>query len=145
MSFIEINGRRIGKGHPTYIIAEMSANHDQKFDQAVKIIEAAKASGADAVKLQTYTPDTMTIDAQNDWFRIKATPWDGQTLYKLYEEAFTPWEWQPKLKKIANEMGLDLFSTPFDATAVDFLEAMKCEQQADDDAKRGIHRFCEGI
>jgi len=122
--FIEVNQRRIGSGYPTYIIAEMSANHNQDYNEAVKIIEAAKASGADAVKLQTYTPDTMTINVDNEYFRIKGTPWDGRTLYGLYGEAYTPWEWQQKLKMIANKMGLDLFSTPFDATAIDFLEAM---------------------
>ena len=122
---IQINNRLIGKGEPTYIIAEMSANHNQDFEQAVKIIEAAKKAGADAVKLQTYTPDTMTINCDNDYFRIKETIWEGKTLYDLYGEAYTPWDWQPKLKKIANDLGIDLFSTPFDDTAVDFLEEMK--------------------
>ena len=122
--YIVINGRRIGPGHSTYIIAEMSANHGQKFKEAVRIIEAAKEAGADAVKIQTYTPDTMTIDCDNDYFRIKGTPWDGRTLYELYGEAYTPWDWQPKLKEIANQLGLDFFSTPFDSSAVDFLEAM---------------------
>jgi len=121
---IIINSRQIGKGKPTYIIAEMSANHNQDFNQAVKIIEAAKEAGADAVKLQTYTPDTITIDCDNDYFRIKGTIWEGKNLYELYGEAYTPWEWQPKLKKIANNLGMDLFSTPFDNTAVDFLEKM---------------------
>jgi len=123
-AYIEINGRRVGPGYSTYIIAEMSANHNQEFDQAVNIIKAAKESGADAVKLQTYTPDTMTINTENDCFRIKGTPWDGYTLHELYGKAYTPWDWQPKLKKIAGEIGIDFFSTPFDATAVDFLEAM---------------------
>ena len=122
---IEINSRKIGPGHLSYIIAEMSANHNQDFDQAVKIIEAVKEAGADAVKLQTYTPDTLTIDCDNEYFRIKGTIWEGEYLYQLYSEAYTPWEWQPKLKKIANDLGLDLFSTPFDDTAVDFLEEMK--------------------
>ena len=121
---IIINKRQIGRGQPTYIIAEMSANHNQDFNQAVKIIEAAKEAGADAVKLQTYTPDTITIDCKNDYFRIKGTVWEGKNLYQLYAEAYTPWEWQPKLKKMANNLGLDLFSTPFDHTAVDFLEKM---------------------
>jgi N-acetylneuraminate synthase len=103
----------------------MSANHNQDFDQAVKIIEAAKDAGADAIKLQTYTPDTMTIDCDNDHFRIgKGTIWGGKNLYQLYSEAYTPWEWQPRLKEVANNLGLDLFSTPFDPTAVDFLEQM---------------------
>ena len=122
--FIEINGRRIGPGHATYIIAEMSANHNQDFDQAVKIIKAAKEMGADAIKLQTYTPDTLTIDCNNEYFQIKGTLWGGRKLYELYNEAYMPWDWQPRLKEIANEMGLDLFSTAYDETAVDFLEAM---------------------
>jgi N-acetylneuraminate synthase len=103
----------------------MSANHHQDFQQAVKIIEEAKNAGADAVKLQTYTADTITIRCDRECFRIKGgTLWDGRTLYDLYREAFTPWEWQPKLKDVANQLGMDLFSSPFDATAVDFLESM---------------------
>jgi pseudaminic acid synthase len=103
----------------------MSANHNQDFEQAVKIIEAAKDVGADAIKLQTYTPDTITIDCNSEYFQIgKGTIWEGRNLYDLYGEAYTPWEWQPKLKQIANDLGLDLFSTPFDHTAVDFLEDM---------------------
>lgn len=121
---IEINGRAIGAGCPTYIIAEMSANHGQSFDEAVKIIDAAKWAGADAVKLQTYTPDSLTIDCANPYFTIDGTLWHGRTLYDLYGEAFTPWEWQPKLKRHAEAIGIELFSTPFDATAVAFLEAM---------------------
>ncbi len=121
--FIEINERHIGVDFPTYIIAEMSANHNQDFEQAVKILEAAKKASADAIKLQTYTPDTITIDCDNEYFQIgKGTIWEGRNLYNLYGEAFTPWEWQPKLQRIANELGLDFFSTPFDHTAVDFLE-----------------------
>jgi len=121
---IEIDDRRVGPDCPTYIVAEMSANHNQDFEQAVQIIQAAKEAGADAVKLQTYTPDTLTIDCDNEYFRITGTLWDGRTLYDLYGEAYTPWDWQPRLKEIANELGLDLFSTPFDDTAVDFLEEM---------------------
>jgi len=121
---ITINDRKVGKGHPVYIIAEMSANHNQDFDRAVKIIEAAKETGADAVKLQTYTPDTITIDCDNEYFRIKGTMWEGKTLYELYDEAYTPWEWQPKLKQVADKLGLHLFSSPFDHSAVDFLESM---------------------
>jgi len=122
---ILINNRAIGFGQPVYIIAEMSANHGQSFDEAVKIIQAAKDSGADAIKLQTYTPDTITIDCDNEYFRIgKGTIWEGKNLYELYQEAYTPWEWQPKLKEIANELDMDLFSSPFDKTAVDFLEKM---------------------
>lgn len=122
---ISIRQHRIDTEHSVYIIAEMSANHNQDFDAAVRILHAAKESGADAVKLQTYTPDTLTIDCHNEYFRIgKGTIWEGKNLYALYGEAYTPWEWQPKLKAIADESGLDLFSTPFDFTAVDFLEAM---------------------
>ncbi len=121
---IKIDSRFVGPGYPTYVIAEMSANHNQDFDQAVEIIGAAKEAGADAVKLQTYTPDTMTIDCDNEYFQIRGTLWDGRTLYDLYGQAYTPWDWQPRLKEVANELGLDLFSTPFDETAVDFLEAM---------------------
>jgi len=120
---VNIDGRKIGKSHPAFIVAELSANHLQKFDHAVKLIKAAKDAGADAVKLQTYTPDTITIDCDNEYFQIKqGTIWDGKTLYELYKEAYTPWEWQPELKEIAEELGLIFFSTPFDKTAVDFLE-----------------------
>jgi pseudaminic acid synthase len=125
MSKITINGRSIGIGEPCYIVAEMSANHSQNFDQAVKIIEAAKEAGANAIKLQTYTPDTMTINVYNDLFKIKGTIWEGKNLYELYGEAYTPWEWQPKLKEIANKLDLDFFSTPFDPSAVDFLEKLE--------------------
>jgi N-acetylneuraminate synthase len=118
-----IGQRRVGPGNPTYIIAELSANHNQDFDQAVKIIQAAKAAGADAVKLQTYTPDTITMRSDREEFRIGGgTLWDGRNLYELYDEAYTPWDWQPKLKRVANDLGMDLFSSPFDAGAVDFLE-----------------------
>jgi N-acetylneuraminate synthase len=122
---IEINGRRVGPGSPVYIIAEMSANHGKDFEQAVGVLHAAKEAGADAVKLQTYTPDTLTIRSDREYFRIKGgTPWDGGTLYDLYDEAYMPWVWQPKLKAIADEVRIDLFSTAFDASAVDFLEEM---------------------
>jgi N-acetylneuraminate synthase len=124
MDMLNINSRKIGPGEPVYIVAEMSANHNQDFDQAVRILEEAKAAGADAVKLQTYTPDTITIDCDNEYFKIKGTLWEGKNLYQLYGEAHTPWEWQAKLKGIADQLGLDLFSTPFDTTAVDFLETM---------------------
>ena len=119
----EINGRRIGPGYPVYIVAELSANHHQDFSQAVGLILAAKEAGADAVKLQTYTPDTLTLGSEKEYFRVGGgTVWDGRMLYTLYQEACTPWEWQPKLKAAANQIGLDLFSTPFDNAAVDFLE-----------------------
>ncbi|MBI5960297.1 MAG: pseudaminic acid synthase [Chloroflexi bacterium] len=119
-----IGQRPIGPGQPVYIIAEMSANHHQDFDQAVRIIEAAKQSGADAVKIQTYTPDTITINCHNEYFQVAGTIWAGRNLYDLYSEAYTPWEWQPKLKEVANHLGMELFSSPFDPTAVDFLEKM---------------------
>lgn len=122
---ISINNHLIGSNHPVYIIAEMSANHGQSYDQAAKIIHAAKKAGADAVKLQTYTPDTMTIDYDSEYFRIgKGTIWEGKSLYELYKEAYTPWEWQPKLKNLANDLNIDLFSTPFDKTSINFLEKM---------------------
>lgn len=120
----QINGKLIGEGSRVYVVAEMSANHGGDFDQAVRILKAAKDAGAAAVKLQTYTPDTMTIDCKNEYFAIKGTIWEGKNLYDLYGEAYTPWEWQPKLKRIANDLDMDLFSTPFDETAVDFLEEM---------------------
>jgi pseudaminic acid synthase len=122
---LNIGERRVGPGHPVYVVAEVSANHNQDFDLAVKIIQAAKGSGADAVKLQTYTADTMTIQSAGEQFCIGGgTLWDGRTLYELYGEAYTPWDWQPKLKQVANDLGMDLFSTPFDDSAVDFLEKM---------------------
>ena len=121
-----INGRAIGAGRPTYVVAELSANHGQRFAQAVELVRAAKAAGADAVKVQTYTADTLTIDAETPPFRIHAgTPWSGRTLYDLYREAYTPWDWQPKLQALALELGLDFFSSPFDRTAVDFLEGLQ--------------------
>jgi len=122
---LNIGARRVGQGCPVYVVAEVSANHNQDFEKAVKIIQAAKDSGADAVKLQTYTADTMTIQSAKEQFRIGGgTLWDGRTLYELYSEAYTPWKWQPRLKQVANNLGMDLFSTPFDDTAVDFLEEM---------------------
>jgi N-acetylneuraminate synthase len=121
---IEIGKRIIGQGHPTYVIAEVSANHGQKFDQAVALIRAAKNAGADAVKLQTYTAETMTIECSRPEFLIKGTLWQGRNLHDLYGEAHTPWEWQPRLQEVARELSIDLFSTPFDATAIDFLESM---------------------
>lgn len=115
----------IGPGQPVFVVAEVSGNHGQDFGQAVELVRVAKDCGADAVKLQTYTPNTLTIDCDSEFFRIgKGTIWEGKNLYELYSEAYTPWEWQPKLMRIAEELGLDLFSTPFDATAVDFLEKM---------------------
>lgn len=120
-----IAGRPIGPGHPVYVIAEMSANHGQDLDQAVRIIKAMKDAGADAVKLQTYTPDTLTIDSDERWFRIgEGTIWEGRTLYDLYGEAYTPWEWHAQLKEAAEELGMHCFSTPFDASAIELLEGI---------------------
>ena len=122
---MKINKRPIGSGYPPYIIAEMSANHLQDYDRAVKIIEVAKAAGADAIKLQTYTPGTLTIQCSKPDFIIHGAPWQGRQLYDLYGEASMPWDWQPKLKETADRIGIDLFSTPFDESAVAFLEEMK--------------------
>jgi N-acetylneuraminate synthase len=124
-SGIELKGRRISSAEPVFIVAELSANHRQQFDEAVELIRKAKEAGADAIKLQTYTPDTLTIQSDGPGFRIGGgTLWDGKTLYDLYAEAYMPWEWQPELKKVADDLGIDLFSTPYDKTAVDFLEEM---------------------
>ena len=122
---MNIAGRQIGPGQPAYIIAEMSANHGHNYDQAERIIRAMQAAGADAVKLQTYTPDTLTIDCDRPDFQIGAgTLWEGKNLYRLYGEAFTPWDWQPRLKALAESLGMHCFSSPFDDTAVDFLEGI---------------------
>ncbi len=122
---MKINNRTIGPGHPVYIIAELSANHGQDFDCAVEMIHQAHRAGADAVKLQTYTADTLTIDSDQPYFQIQHdTAWDGQSLYELYQQAYTPWEWQGELKRIANQLGLDLFSSPFDESSVNFLETL---------------------
>ncbi len=118
-----LGDRLVGPGQPVYVVAEISANHRGRLEEAERLVLAAKQSGADAVKLQTYTPDTMTIDCDRPEFIVRGgTPWDGRRLYDLYQEAHTPWEWQPRLKRLADEVGIALFSTPFDATAVDFLE-----------------------
>ena len=119
---IEIEGRLIGPGAPVYVIAEMSANHGQDLAAAERIVRAAAEAGADAVKLQTYTPDTITIDSDAPDFRAgHGSLWEGTTLYRLYESAYTPWEWQSHLKRVADDVGIHCFSSPFDATAVDFL------------------------
>ena len=123
---LQIGNRTIGRGVPTYVVAELSANHNQSFEQAVRILHEAKDAGADAVKLQTYTADTITLRSERECFRIRGgTLWDGRFLHDLYREAYTPWEWQPKLKQIAEEGGMHCFSSAFDESAVDFLEQMK--------------------
>ncbi len=111
-----------------FIIAEMSGNHNQSLDRAMKIVEAAAETGVDAIKLQTYTADTMTIDKDTDEFFIadKNSLWQGESLYNLYKKAYTPWEWQEKIFRRAEELGLICFSTPFDDTSVDFLESINC-------------------
>ena len=120
-----IAGHQIGPGRPVYIIAELSANHRQHEEVAIELVHAAHEAGADAVKLQTYTPDTITIASDAPMFRAgSGSLWEGTTLHDLYQEAYMPWEWQPGLKALAESLGMDCFSSPFDATAVDFLAAM---------------------
>ena len=124
-SSITINGRRIGTGEPVYVIAEVSANHNQHYEAAERLVDAAAAAGADAVKLQTYTADTITIDSDAPSFRPSSgSLWEGTTLYALYQQATTPWDWQPRLKARAEALGMDCFSSPFDPGAVDFLVEM---------------------
>jgi pseudaminic acid synthase len=127
MKMIKIKDKTIGEDFPTYIIAEMSANHAGSLERAKDIIRAAKACGADCVKLQTYTPDTMTIDCNNEFFQIEKGTWKGENLYSLYGKAYTPWEWHRSLKEEADRIGIDFFSTPFDKTSVDFLENLGVE------------------
>lgn len=122
MKTIQIKNRMIGNGYPAYIIAEMSGNHAGSIERAKEIIRVAKESGADCIKIQTYTPDTITIDCDNEYFQIEQGTWNGENLYQLYGKAYTPWEWQKELKKEADRVGIDFFSTPFDKTSVDFLE-----------------------
>jgi N-acetylneuraminate synthase len=125
VSSIEIAGRPIGAGQPVFVIAELSANHHHGFDEAVRLIEAAKQAGADAVKLQTYTPDTITLRCGRPEFQIPGgNTWGGRSLYDLYSEAYTPWEWHPKLAAVARDCGITLFSTPFDPSAVEILAAL---------------------
>lgn len=124
LPFINIAGRRIAADQPPYVIAELSANHNGKLDVALKIIEEAKNAGADAVKLQTYKPDTITLDSDGDDFQIKGGLWDGRTLYDLYAEAHMPWDWHKPLFDYARELGITIFSSPFDSTAVDLLESL---------------------
>jgi N-acetylneuraminate synthase len=119
---IQIAGRRIGPDHPPYVIAEVSANHNGKLETAMRIIEEAKKAGADAAKLQTYKPDTITLNCDSEDFKIRGGLWDGRTLYELYEEAHMPWEWHKPLFEHARKVGITLFSSPFDNTAIDLLE-----------------------
>ncbi|WP_448649155.1 pseudaminic acid synthase [Pseudomonas corrugata] len=121
---ISISGRKIGGAHPPYVIAELSANHNGKLSTALKIIEAAKKAGADAVKLQTYTADTITLDSKTSEFQIKGGLWSGKYLYDLYREAQMPWEWHTSLFEYAGKLGITIFSSPFDNTAIDLLESL---------------------
>lgn len=119
---IHISRRRIGPDAPPYVIAELSANHNGRMETALRLVEEARKVGADAVKLQTYRPDTITLDCDSEAFRIHGGLWDGRTLYELYEEAHMPWEWHAPLFEHARKIGITLFSSPFDSTAVDLLE-----------------------
>ncbi|MBP7462452.1 MAG: pseudaminic acid synthase, partial [Candidatus Delongbacteria bacterium] len=123
---MNINQRLIGPGYQTYVVAEISANHHQNLDEAFQLVETAKECGADAVKLQTYRPETITLSPDQRPFKMdQYAEWESSDLYALYEKAYTPWEWQPQLKQRADRIGIELFSTPFDESAVDFLEKME--------------------
>lgn len=122
MTTLEIAGRAIGPSHPPYVIAELSANHNGRLDTALRIIGEAKKAGADAVKVQTYRPDTITLDSDREEFRIEGGLWDGRTLYDLYAEAHMPWEWHAPLFEHARKLDITIFSSPFDTTAIDLLE-----------------------
>lgn len=124
---IKVGNRYIGEGESVFIAAEISCNHLQKKEYALKLIEEAKEAGADGVKFQAYTPDTMTIDVDNEYFRIKGTIWEGKTLYQLYQGAYTPWEWLSELKDKTKDEGLTFFCTPFDKTSVDLLEKLNVQ------------------
>jgi pseudaminic acid synthase len=122
---LKIGDRFVGAGHPCFVVAEVSANHNHSLSRAIEIVRAATQAGADAVKLQTYTADTLTIDSDREWFKVPSTTlWGGRTLHQLYTEAHTPWEWHEELFRVAREEGLVCFSTPFDTTAVAFLESL---------------------
>lgn len=121
-STVSIDGRAIGPGHAPYVVAEMSANHNGSIETAYRIIDAAKEAGADAIKIQTYRPDTITLESDADEFRIHGGPWDGRLLYDLYAEAHMPWEWHAPLFAHARKFGITIFSSPFDNSAVDLLE-----------------------
>jgi pseudaminic acid synthase len=125
---ITIQNRKVGDGHPCFIVAEMSSNHGQNLEKLKDMIRSAGQAGADAVKLQTYTPDTITMDCDKPWFYVNAhgnpEKWRGQTLYQLYQKSYTPWEWHPEIKKLAEELGMIFFSSAFDETSVDFLETL---------------------
>jgi len=127
MDRIQIGRRFIGEGSPVYMIAEMSANHAGSIERAKEIIHAAKESGADCIKVQTYTPDTLTIDCDNQYFRVGNGTWQGENLYGLYGKGYMPWDWQPILQEEAKKAGIDFLSTPFDKTSVDFLEELGLE------------------
>ena len=124
---IQIGNRQVGDGCPVYMIAEMSANHAGSLERAKEIIHAAKESGADCIKIQTYTPDTLTINCNNPYFMVNNGTWEGENLYSLYGKAYTPWQWQGILKEEADKIGIDFLSTPFDRTAVDFLEELNLD------------------
>lgn len=124
MNTIRIQGRTIGDGHKPYIIAEMSANHNGKIENALKLITEAKKSGADAIKIQTYTPDTITLDSRLPDFMIESGLWAGQSLYELYKSAYTPWSWHETLFQHAKSEGITMFSSPFDNSAIDLLEKL---------------------
>ncbi len=127
-SVITLRGRKVGPGYPCFIIAELSTNHHQRRQEAIDLVKAAAMTGADAVKLQTFTPDSLTIDSDKKWFRVNLSSgpkdWSGETLYKLYGQAQTPWEWHAELKRLAENMGLIFFSTPQDDESVNFLEEL---------------------
>lgn len=123
-----IGNRMVGEGHPCFCVAEMSGNHLKDYGRAVEIIHAAKEAGADAIKLQTYTADSLSLNCDNEYFQIHGGLWDGMTEYKLYEEASTPWDWQPKLQEVAQKLGLECFSSPFDFAGVDYMA--ECDMPA---------------